>query len=478
MTYRSLMLCGCAAVLSACQTVGPDYAGPPTVAIDLSDMARMDAARLSPGIAVEAAWWARYDDPVLTELIETAARENLDIALALNRVEQARLSRQLVSLRGLPNVNSTAGAQRLRGSETALGFGPPPGAPALQNLFDLGASLRWELDLFGKIDRQTAAADRRVEASDNDRRAAMVAVFAEVGTAYAELRGLQAQYEISEENVSLLQRTLELTENLEGQGLGSNFDVVRARADLSELRASQNGLIGAQRVLAARLGVLTGQTPAQVMAPLLASADLPMSSAPIPIGLPSELLQRRPDIVAAERRLAAATETIGVETADLYPSFALTGAGGLQSGFVEDLVDTASRTWSVGAIMNWPVFDAGRTRGEIRLAESQVSEADLTYRKVVLDALGEVESALSNYVFTEKEIDSLETAVSDREAARDLAELRYRTGNDSLLPMLQASRRLTGLKAELAAKRQSALISQIAVYRSLGGGWEPFEATD
>ncbi len=462
------------ALLSGC-VIGPDYTAP-TLGPDaqFTDITTTEKDRVDSSLPAEVAWWERFNDPVLASLIEEAAETSTDIQLAIYRVEEARANRAIARSRGMPVLINSSSASRLQSSETARGFGPPPGVTSIQNLFDIGLNLNWELDLFGKLRRLERAAELRLEASEEDRRAVMVTVFAEIGIAYAELRGLQAAYEVSERNIELASRSVELTQLLVDQDLSPEFDIIRARADVTELMARQNQLLAGQRAAAARIAFLTGRQPADVLPRLLAENVALVPSARVPIGLPSELILRRPDIRAAERRLAAANEQIGVEMTDLLPSFSLTGAAGLASARFEDLFDAASQTWSLGGLTQWSIFDGGARGAEIALARSRFGAAGIEYDAAILTAFTELETALSSYVYTAKQVDGLMEARADRERAYELALLRYRSNTDSLFPALDAGLRLTSLNSEIAASQQDLLIAEINVYRALGGGWATF----
>jgi multidrug efflux system outer membrane protein len=464
-----------AALLNGC-AVGPAYAPPVTQEDNrLSDLVSTEAAKIDTSLALEAAWWTRFNDPVLTALIETAVESNTDIRLAAYRVEEARANRTIAEARRRPFLSGSSSASRLQGSETAGGFGVPPGSPTVQNLFDLNLNLNWELDLFGRLERLETAAEARLVASEEDRRAVMVAVFAEIGIAYAELRGFQRQFDVAGRNIELASQSVELTQLLVDQGLSPEFDLVRARADVTELVARRHQLLAGQRAAASRIAFLTGQQPSDLMESLLTPSPQIIPSARIPVGLPSDLLERRPDIRAAERRLAAASEQIGAEMTDLLPSFSLTGVAGLSSANVEDIFDAASQTWSVGGAARWSLFDSGTERAEISIARSRFGAAGTEYDATILNALAELETALSAYVYTAKELDGLVAAQADRERAYQLALMRYRSNTDPLFPALDAGVRLTSLNAEIAARRQDLLIAEINVYRALGGGWAVFE---
>ncbi|MEM1086165.1 MAG: efflux transporter outer membrane subunit [Pseudomonadota bacterium] len=469
MIRRTLAATALTLGLSAC-AIGPDYQGPDSIEVGYTDLAKQSDLLVTNRNA-QADWWARYNDPVLTDLMRAAEANNIDIGLAALHVQEARARRRLIDSARYPIISGQAGGRRQEASTNAGGLGPPPGAPSVQNLFDLGLNLSWEIDLFGRLERREEAADARLEASEFDRAAITVTVLGETALAYADLRGLQAQYAVGEDNIRLAERITSLTEDLESQDLSSEFDVVRARADVTELKARQNALLRGQRAAASRLALLTGRQPSEIMSAMLIPQALPDTTGAVEVGLSSDLLRRRPDIAAAERRLAAANEDIGAEMADLYPSFSLTGGIGLQADKIEDLFENASQTWNYGAVANWPVFNRGAQDFEIDLAEIRFGQAGLTYRQTVLSALAEVEIALSDYVFTVKEFESLVEAREDRQRAYDLAELRFNTGNDSLFPALEAARRLNGLNAEIAARELDVLRAQITLYRALGGGW-------
>lgn len=458
------------ALLAGC-AIGPSYEAPAAQDIQLTDIVTTEAGLIDVSVDVEMAWWDRFDDPVLADLMDAAAGANTDLRLAAYRVEEARANRAIAQARRWPFLSGSSSATRLQASETAGGFGVPPGSPSIQNLFDLNVNLTWELDIFGRLLRLENAAEAQMEAGEEDRRAVMVTVFAEIGIAYAELRGLQAQDAVAGRNIELASRIVELTQQVVDQGLAADFDLVRARADVTELSARRHQLLAGQRAAAARIAFLTGQQPASVMESLLAAGPQMIPSARIPVGLSSDLLLRRPDIRAAERRAAAASELIGVEMADLLPRFSLTGAAGLSAANVEDLFDAASQTWSLGGGARWSLFESGTQRAEISIARSRFGAAGAQYDAAVLNALAELETALAAYVYTAKELDGLVAARSDRERAYALALRRYDADTDSLFPALDAGLRLTALNADIAARQQDLLVAEITVYRALGGGW-------
>ncbi len=461
--------------MSAC-TIGPSYVAPDIASnVQFSDIVEKEFENIDSDAEVDTTWWERFEDPVLNNLIGLAKLNSTDIRLALFQVEEARSNRAIVQAARRPFLSSTAAATRQQSSENAIGFGPPPGFPSLQNLFDLSVNFNWEIDVFNRLSRIEDVASLRVEASLDDRKAVMVAVFAEVGIAYAQLRGLQMQYDIAGQNIELVQRTVELTRLLVDQGVSPEFDLVRARANLHELIARRNQIIAQQHAAAAQIAFLTGQQPASVLDDLLVTGAQLIPSARIPVGLPSDLLLRRPDIRAAERRLAAASVQIGIEQVDLFPRFSLTGVAGFRAANVEDLLDSGSEVWSVGGAASWPILNRGQERAEIDIARSRFGAAGAEYEATVLAAFQEVETTLASYVYSAKELDGLVEAQKDRQRAYDLALLRYQSNIDALFPALDAGLLLTALNSEIAAKRQELLVAQINVYRALGGGWQQYE---
>ena len=463
---------GAAFLLGACATLGPDYAPPQPATPDALTGLETLAPDLIAADPVEVDWWARFDDPTLDGLIVEAAEKNRDVTVALARLRAAQSLTRATRARGLPRFGLDASAQRLRSSETAEGFGPPPGVASTQNLFETALSASWEVDLFGRIARRVEAAEARRDAAQDDARGLLLIAQAETAAAYLELRSLQDQWRVARENEALAERTLELTDLLNENELAPEFDLVRARAEVSEAAARQEALIGAQRAVIARLAVLVGRRPDVLMDDLMVPQPHPVRLQSIPVGLPSDLLRRRPDVRAAERRLAAATADIGAEKADLFPSFSLTGGGGFQSADLDALFEDGSELWSLGGFLRWPIFDGGANRAEVAIAEAEAEAALAAYDAAVLTAFSDVEASLSIYVYAVRQLRSLEAARADRLRAYELAELRYRSGLDDLFATLEAQRRLTTLDAELAAARGDVLAATVGAYRALGGGWE------
>lgn len=482
--------------LTGC-TVGPDYLAPspetlpgvgdvggdggfvgePIVedAFEASgDVASPDVA----GPAPESAWWAALGDPTLVELVDRALAHNLDLEVADARIRQARAARRAVAADGRPSVGAGLSGERSRASENT-----PEGALASAGLseletdrFELGLSASWEIDVFGGVRRASQAADARLGEVIEGRRARMLGLVAEVARAYTELRGHQRRLALAEKNVGLQEETLRRQRDLHRVGLGSRLDVERATAQLEGTRSRLPPLRAEIRAAAHRLAVLGAEPPSALLEGLLEAAPLADPPDLVPVGLPSELLRRRPDLRMAERRLAASSAEIGVATANLYPRFFLTGAGGAASDRFSDLFRSASRTWRLGPSIQWPIFQGGRLRAGIEAAEAGHEAALAEYRQAVLHAVEDVETALVRYAEEELRRRSLEQAAEAGAEAARLARVVYDKGLESFLVVLDAERTLVELEDALAVSETAVVLRLVAVYAALGGGWEGMKA--
>ena len=372
--------------LAAC-AVGPDYQTPdPKMPGDWSEKGSdLDPAtsRVTAQAAQVAEWWKAFQDPVLTSLVERAAQDNLDLRIAESRVREARGLRGVTAGALLPSVNAGAGYSRNRLSENV----PLPGAGQQGNFYQAGFDAAWEIDVFGGNRRSIEAADADVDATVEARRDVLVTLLGEVGRNYLELRGLQAQLAIARQNLEAQKKTLELTQARFQAGRAAELDVVRAQAQVSTT-ASTIPVLESQRIQAThRLAVLLGRRPDALRGELVNAAAIPAPPPEVPVGLPSELLLRRPDLRRAERELAAATARIGVATAELYPKFSLTGFFALESVKASDFAKWGSRAWSVGPTIQWSLFQGGRIRARIEVENARQEQAAIVYEKSILVAL-------------------------------------------------------------------------------------------
>nr|WP_277602505.1 efflux transporter outer membrane subunit [Parahaliea mediterranea] len=454
------------ALLAGC-AVGPRYQPP---SIDAPGQWQGAAARSAD--LEDAQWWRAFGDPQLDALVQRALEANHDLRMAALRVQQARAIRASTAGGAYPSADLGAGARRQRFS----GNGPDPvafipGQSLNQHGYRMGLDLAWELDLFGHTRRQVEAADARVEQSAALARGTGLMVSAEVAAAYFELRGLQRRLAITADNIALQRSTVELVERQLGAGLVSEFDLDRARAQLQRTRAQLPELRGQRGALANRLAVLLARTPGEVANSLFSSAPPALPPRRIPAGLPSEVLQRRPDVMAAERALAAATADIGVATAALFPRFSLTAGLGRASSHSDNWLGSASETYGLGVGLDWPVFAGGALRADIQVAEARNSEAALRYEQVVLQALAEVETALLRYSESLNARAELDRASDTSARVVRLARRRYEEGVTGFLDVLDAERELRRAEDQLARAETESLLQLVALYRALGGGW-------
>jgi NodT family efflux transporter outer membrane factor (OMF) lipoprotein len=457
--------------------VGPDYEAPVPDGPEQWDAAT-EAAVAAPGVP-DLLWWQSFEDPLLDALIDRAVAGNLDLAGARLRVQQARALRGVAAAGLFPGVDARADAARYSLSENSgvLESQLADGGliPKRSELYQAGFDVFWEIDVFGGTRRAIEAADARIAASEEARRGVLMSVLAETARNYVELRGEQRRLAITRKNSAILRQTLEIVEGRFRVGLAREIDVARARAQAEVTDALVPLTRGRIRAAAYRLAVLVGEEPGRLVEELLAEDGMPAPAERVPVGLPSELLRRRPDVRAAERQYAAATADVGVATADLFPRFFLTGSAGLESSSFSDLFDGDSETWNLGPAIRWPVFQGGRLRARRDFAEALAEEAAVRYEATVLQALAETESALILYGEERRTYASLNEAARASARAAELAERLYEKGLGDFLTVLDAQRRLVEIQDQAVQSETRVLVRLIALYKALGGGWEVYE---
>jgi NodT family efflux transporter outer membrane factor (OMF) lipoprotein len=471
MAISRILMAATLASLAAC-AVGPDYEAPaPPLPTDWTNQGpSLDPANsrtTSRGEPV-AEWWTTFHDPQLTSLIDRAARTNLDLKLAEARIREARGLRGVAAGALLPAAGASAAYSRNRGSENV----PLPGSGVQSNFYQAGFDASWEIDVFGGIRRGVEAADADVAASVEARRDVLVTLLAEVARNYVEVRSLQAQLAIARQNLEAQRKTLDLTQARFQAGRAAELDVVRAQAQASTT-ASTLPVLESRRIQAThRLAVLLGREPGALRSELVTAGAIPAPPPEVPVGLPSELLRRRPDLRRAERELAAATARIGVATADLYPKFSLTGFFALESINASDFAKWGSRAWSVGPSIQWSIFEGGRIRARIEVENARQEQAAVVYERSILVALQEVEDALVDYAKEQAHRAELADSVAANAKAVDLANQRYTQGLVDFLSVLDAQRSLYVTQDALVQSEGRISEVLVALYKALGGGWE------
>jgi outer membrane protein, multidrug efflux system len=456
--------------LTGCM-VGPNYRTP-QVAVPAAYTQPLTAPTNQPP-ATLSEWWRLFHDPQLDSLIREAALANLDVRLAQARVREARAQQGVVRSVLFPSVDANGDYSRARVSENGSdGFLAHAGnQPYEGNLFDLGFDMNWEVDVFGRNRRAVQAAKADVGAAEESSRGVLITVLGEVGVNYLDLRGLQKELAVARDNLRLQEQTVALTRDRFLAGLASELDTSRAEAQAANTR-SQVPLLeqDVQRSIH-RLSILLGKEPAQLEALLAPPASIPAAAPDIPVGLPSDLLRRRPDIRQAEREVAAATARVGVATGDLFPRFFMTGAAGLESVNASDFFTAGSRMWSIGPSLRWPIFTAGRIRQTIKVQNAQQEQALIRYEQTVLTSLEEVENALVACGKEEEHHQSLQQSESANRRSVEQADERYRSGLVDFLNVLEAQRSLLAVQEELARSERTMGQNIVRLYKALGGGW-------
>lgn len=455
-------------MLGGCVTVGPDYVEPQADVAPAFQEVREDAGlRHAPAQALPR-WWHRLDDPLLGALVDQAVARNLDVQVAESRLRQARAERGIAFGARLPALGVGAGVQR-SGTDADVG-----------NAYAIGFDAVWEADLFGGKRRAVEAADASVQAREEALRDVLVSVLAEVALNYVDLRSQQELLRIAQENLGSQQQNLQLVESQLQAGLIEQLAYEQARGNLENTRAQiptlQTGLERARNRLSTLLDQRAGALDAQLAEPM----PVPKPPVEVAIGIPAEMLRRRPDVRLAERNLAVATANVGVATAQRYPELTLNGSLGLESLSSGDLFQAVSRTFGIGALVDWTLFSGGQLRAQVQSFAEQQQQAALAWEGAVRVAVEETENALTAYANEQLRFASLEQSAAAAAKTAELARSRYDAGLTTFLEVLDADRSRLAAESNLASSRALITTNLIRLYKALGGGWESLRpaATD
>lgn len=471
---RGLALAGTVAAIGiASCAVGPDYHAS-TVSTEAAWQSPI-ASGLTEQSGAPSAWWTSFGDAELDSLVARAAQSNLDLRAAEARLLQARAVRSGISANLWPSLGANLSEDRARQSEhqPLIGALPlPPNFPFEYTVYQAGFDASWEIDLFGGKRRALEAATADWQGAIEARNDALRSVFAEVARNYFELRGAQRRLAIARRNLELEEEALELARARLQVGIATELDLTRSAALLDGVKAAIAPLETAQRSGMYALAVLLGRQPGELVAELSTPAALPAPPPTVPIGLPSDLLRRRPDVRRAERELAAETARIGVAKADWFPKVSLTGDFGAESISSATWFQPGSRFWSIGPSVRWQALDFGRVRAEVR-AQTAVQEAALAdYQKAVLISVQDAENALIAYAQEQNRRDALAAMLAETRHSLELADGLYAHGRVNFLDVLDARRSLYTAEDQLAQSDQTISVDLIALYKALGGGWE------
>jgi NodT family efflux transporter outer membrane factor (OMF) lipoprotein len=417
-----------------------------------------------------AAWWTNFKDTNLDSFMATAVRSNLTLMAAESHVRESRAERDVVGGSLWPSVGSSASYSRNRLGPP--GFPPFPFLPRNHSYYQAGFDATWELDVFGGIRRRIESADAEIQVAENDQRGVLISLLAEVARDYIGARGYQQRLAITRDNIRAQQDVLDLTSNRFQSGLSSDLDVQQATAILTSTEAQVPSLETGFRQNVYALSVLLAQPPGASLDDMSVAKPIPMTPPMVPVGLPSDLLQRRPDVRRAERELAAATARIGVAKADLFPKFSLTGFGGFENLSADHWFDAASRYWSAGPTVQWELFEAGSIRANIRVYNAREEQALDNYQQIVLVALEEVEDTLIAYAREQVRRGSLLNSVAANQQALEISTQLYKSGLADFLQVLDAERSLYESQDALVQSEQTVSLDLVQLYKALGGGWQ------
>lgn len=477
-------------LLAGCTTLGPDFIRPgfdgPGGWFGTAKKPPVSRTVEEP---VDPAWWTLFNDPLLTQLAQRVAAENLDVRIAALRIEQSRSQYDSAVAAGVPRVNAATSYTRQKASNvgifalapSALGAGGDSGSTAgglgsrrlsAFDVFQIGLDASWELDLWGKIRRQVESANAVVEANEETRRGILLTNLAEVARDYIVLRGVQTRLRIARENVRIAQDNQKLTRQRAEGGVTTTLDVANASAEVSTTQARVPALEQQEAQLINALSLLLGLPPNGLRGELQAARAVPPVPPRVPVGLPSELARRRPDIREAEARLHAETAQIGVARAAFYPSVRLGASLGLQAVQFGRAFELNARQFAAGPGLTVPIFEGGQLKATLRLTEARQKEAAIAYQQTVLRALHEVENALIAYRSEQARRAELTGAVAESRRALELARVRYQQGVADFLQVLDAQRTLLGNELALADSTTEVSGNLVTLYKALGGGWE------
>ena len=464
--YGLLLLC--LATITGC-AVGPDYR---PVHISVPESYAGPVAGGMSSTPDEIRWWTAFDDPMLSSLVERAIYSNLDMKLAASRIRQARAARNIALAGFGPSVNAGGSFQR---SQSPLGsFGSSTGGNdgVTSSQFQAGFDAAWELDIFGGVRRSVEAADADLLATVEESRGIFVTLAAEVAVNTIDLRAFQQRTLIARQNLRAQRHNAELTRKRFIGGFIGGLDVANADAQAATTAAEIPLLEASAAQAIYRLSLLIGREPGALILELSEASAIPVASPLVPVGAPSQLLRRRPDIRKAEAEIHAATARIGVVTADLFPKVTLYGSAGFQNREFSSWMDWSNRFWSFGPSVSWQVFNTGRTLSNIELMEAFQEQTMISYQQTVLSALQEVDNALIASQKEQERRNSLEDAVAASRKSVQIATRLYTLGHTDFLNVLLAQRSQYASEEALAQSTRTVSTNLIALYKALGGGWE------
>ncbi|QPJ62204.1 MAG: TolC family protein [Candidatus Nitronauta litoralis] len=477
-------------LFGGCTTVGPDYIPPdPKVPESFNtkvedqtfkpknshsnednnqNLPEIPVKRVTPEMLAD--WWKTLEDPLLSQLVKKAVENNLDLKLAQSRVREERARREIASAGNKPNVN-------LGGSTTnQRGLNQVGGGSSTNTLVSSGFDASWEIDLFGGIQRSVEAADATLQASQEQLNDTLVTLVAEVALNYLEIRTFQARLQAAEKNRKSQENSLQIVEDRLKAGLTTTLTRAQARYNLESTRSEIPTLkIGIEQGKNG-LSVLLGEFPGALKQSLDDDSKIPLTPIEVVVGVPADLLRRRPDVRQAERELASQTARVGVATAELYPKLRLLGSVGLETISAASFFAGPAAAYQIGPQVSWNIFSAGRIRQNIKVEDEIQEQALIRYESTVLKSVQEVENALIDYAEEQVRRQSLLKSIKSAQEAAELARELYTAGLSDFLGVLEAERSLFTFQDRLAQSEGKVVSNLIRLYKALGGGWKPLMA--
>ena len=471
-----------AVLFGGCTMVGPNYLRPE--AQEANQWIEKDAPKIKSEAADFSTWWTVFDDPVLDRLIETAYRQNLPLRIAGVRILEARAQLAIAVGDQYPQLQQGRGTY----TRTSLSDHTANTLPTVDLTYgeiDVGFDAAWELDVWGKFRRSVESSIANLEATIASYDDILVSLTAEVARIYVLIRTLEARLEVARENVRVQKRSLEIADARFEAGVVTELDVQQARALLGDTQASIPRLESSLRQAGNGLSILLGILPGDLEDLLAEPKPIPAAPAEVAVGVPAELLRRRPDIRLAERQIAAQSPRIGVAKADLYPHFvlfgsiglrasdaAITAAGGFGGSEFSDLFDSESIEWFVGPAFTWDILNYGRIKNRVRVQDARFQELAVNYQNTVLKAAQEVEDAMVAFLRAQEEASFLANSVAASARSVELAMIQYREGLVDYQRVLDTQRFLAQAQDLLTSTTGSIAVNLVAMYKALGGGWE------
>jgi NodT family efflux transporter outer membrane factor (OMF) lipoprotein len=470
---------GFALVLGASLTgcaVGPKYHRPTVELQPFHNAPSIETRTASQPAPPLDQWWTGFRDPELTRIVQRALDENLDLAAAMTRVQQARAAAQGAGARRMPSGNlyaSTTTLYQSTESMTGRAASHLPGYSRTQNYYDLGFMASWETDLFGSLKKGAQAATAEAQAAEASQAGTRITVAAEAADAYMQIRGAQSRLNFARDQIATDEHLVKLVQQRRDAGVASDRELAQAQALLSQAKATIPLLKVSLETQLNRLDVLMGAQPGTYAAELSPVADIPDVPGISGYGTPTDLLRRRPDIIAAERMVAASNARIGQALSEYYPKLSVSGIVGSQALAPAHLFEQQGFQPASVVGLRWRLFDFGAVAAEVKRARGANAEALLQYQSSALHAAEDVEDAFSLLVQSENRRNEIVREIAELQRVRDLSQESYAAGVIGLTDVLDADRQLLVAKDELAVARESAARAAVGSYRALGGGWLP-----